>query len=78
MGELYFTAQQLPLGLASRNSTFCPHCVFTCFVWISEQTATIFLHSINWLVCIDKKECVYWALRAESLYKTDAVSSLKD
>jgi hypothetical protein len=23
------------------NSTFCPHSVFMCFVWISEQTAII-------------------------------------
>ena len=35
-----------------RNSTFCPHTVFMCFVWISEQTAIISLYSINWLVCI--------------------------
>ena len=33
------------------NSTFCPHSVFMCFVWIWEQTATISLYSINWLVC---------------------------
>jgi len=29
------------------NSTFCPHSVFMCFVWISEQTAIISLYSIN-------------------------------
>ena len=29
------------------NPTFCPHCVFMCFVWISEQTAIISLHNIN-------------------------------
>ena len=34
------------------NSTFCPHSVFMCFVWISEQTAIISLYSINWLVFI--------------------------
>ena len=32
------------------NSTFCPHSVFMCFVWIWEQTAIISLYSINWLV----------------------------
>ena len=37
---------------APKNSTFCPHSVFMCFVRISEQTAIIFLYSINWLVCI--------------------------
>jgi hypothetical protein len=26
-------------SLTSTNSTFCPHSVFTCFVWIWEQTA---------------------------------------
>ena len=29
------------------NSTFCPHSVFMCFVWIWEQTAIISLHNIN-------------------------------
>jgi hypothetical protein len=29
------------------NSTFCPHSVFMCFVWISEQTVIISLYSIN-------------------------------
>jgi hypothetical protein len=38
------------------NSTFCPHIVFVCFVCISEQTAIIFLYSINWLVCITETE----------------------
>jgi hypothetical protein len=31
------------------HSTFCPHSVFMCFVWIWEQTAIISLYSINWL-----------------------------
>jgi hypothetical protein len=26
-------------SLTFSNSTFCPHSVFVCFVWISEQTA---------------------------------------
>ena len=38
-------------SLTSNNSTFCPHSVFMCFVWISEQTAIISLYNINWLVC---------------------------
>jgi hypothetical protein len=38
-----------------------------CFVWISEQTAIISLYSINWLVCITETECVYCAVRTESL-----------
>jgi hypothetical protein len=25
------------------NSTFCQHCVFMCFMWISKQTAIISL-----------------------------------
>jgi hypothetical protein len=42
----------VPPGLTFSNSTFCPHSVFMCFVWIWEQTAIISLYSINWLVCI--------------------------
>ena len=41
-----------PPDLKFNNSTSCPHSVFTCFVWIWEQTAIISLYSINWLVCI--------------------------
>jgi hypothetical protein len=43
----------------------CPHSVFVCFVWISEQTAIISLYSINWLVFVTETECVYCAVRAE-------------
>ena len=51
-----------------QHSTFCPHTVFMCFVWIWEQTAIISLYSINWLVCITETQCVYCAIRAEYLY----------
>jgi len=37
------------------------------FVWISEQTAIISLHSNNGLVFINKTECVYCAVRAGNL-----------
>jgi len=52
------------------NSTFCPQTVFKCFVWISQQTATISLYNINWLVCITETECVYCAVRTGSLNVT--------
>jgi len=39
-------------SLTFRNSTFCPHCEFMCFVWVWEHTATISLYNINWLVFI--------------------------
>jgi len=35
-----------------------------CFVWISEQTAIISLHIIDWLVFITETECVYCAVRS--------------
>jgi hypothetical protein len=54
--------------LKFKNPTFCPHSVFVCFVWISEQTAIISLHSIKWLVFTTETECVYCAVRTESLY----------
>ena len=53
-------------SLTFNNSTFCPHTVFMCFVWISEQTAIISLYNINWLVFITKLESVYCAVRTGS------------
>ena len=50
-------------SLTFSDSTFCPHSVFMSFVWIWEQTATISLYNINWLVCITETECVYCAVR---------------
>jgi len=55
----------VPPGLTFTNSTFCPHSVFMCFVWISEQTAIISLYSINWLVFIAEMVWVYCAVRTE-------------
>ena len=40
------------------NSTFCPHSVFMCSVWLWEQTAIISLYSINWLVFITVTGCL--------------------
>jgi len=57
-------------SLTFNNSTFCPHSAFMCFVWISEQPATIFLYSINWLVFITETVCVYCAVRTIFLYTT--------
>ena len=48
------------------------------FVRISEQTATFALYFINWLVFITAVESVYCAVRTDSLYTSDYVSSLKD
>ena len=55
-------------SLTFNNSTFCPHSVFMCFVWISEQTAIISQYNINWLVFVRETECVYCAVRTESSY----------
>ena len=44
------------------HSTFCPHSVFMCFVWIWEQTAIISLYSIDCLVFVTETECVYCAV----------------
>jgi len=51
--------------LTFNNSTFCPHTVFMCFVWILEQTANISLYNINWLTFTTETECVYCAVRTE-------------
>ena len=58
-------------SLSLQNSTFCPHSVFMCFVWISEQTAIISLYNINLLVFINETESVYCAVRTESLYNSN-------
>ena len=55
-------------SLTLTNSTFYPHSLFMCFVWISEQRAIISLYSINWLVFITETECVYCVVRTGSLY----------
>ena len=51
-------------SLTLNNTTFCPHSVFMCFVWIWEQTAIISLYSIDWLVFVTETECVYFAVRS--------------
>ena len=53
----------VPADLTFSNSTFCPHSVFMCFVWISEQTTIISLYSINWLGFITETGSVYCAVR---------------
>jgi len=65
-------------NLTFNNSTFCPHSVFMCFVWISEQTAIISLYNINWLVCITKPQSAYCAVRSECLYVIQANFSLQN
>ena len=50
------------------HSTFFPHNVFMCFVWIWEQTAIISLYSIDWLVFITETKCVYCAVQTGSSY----------
>jgi len=54
-------------SLTFTNSTLCPHIVFMCFAWISEQTAILSLYSINRLLFITETECVYCAVRTGSL-----------
>ena len=53
--------------LTNNNSTFCPHIVSMCFVWISKQTAIISLWNINWPVCTTDTQCVYCAVSSEFL-----------
>jgi len=37
-----------------------------CFVYISEQTVTISLHSINLMGLMAQRECIYYAVGTES------------
>jgi len=63
-------------SLTFNKYMFCPHSVFMCFVWFSEQTAITSLYSINWLVCITETECVYCAVRTTILLSFKAMSSV--
>ena len=45
-------------SLTLKNSTFCPHSIFMCFVWIWEQKAIISLYSIDWLIFITDGVCL--------------------
>jgi len=68
-------ASSLEVNIAT---TVCSaHTVFTCFVFIWEQTATCATYSINWLDFIIEMKSVYSAVRNESLNKAVCASSLK-
>ena len=64
-------------SLTFNNSTFCPHTVFMCFVWISEQTAIISLYN-KLTGFITEPQCVYCAVRRECLNVIQANFSLQN
>ena len=64
-------------SLTFNNSTFCPHSVFVCFVWIWEQTAIISLYNINWLVCIIQLYSIVQSKPVHCAVRTDWFSSTK-
>jgi hypothetical protein len=75
----------MPINLLKPSGTFVYHQVeqstilhsahiaFVCRVWISEQTATFALYTINWMVFVTTMESVYCAVCSESLYETDTL-----
>jgi hypothetical protein len=68
-----------PPGLTFKTSTWCSLCV-ECFVRISEQTAAFALYVVKllvFMVFITVVQSVYSAVRTNSLYKADYVSSLE-
>ena len=56
------------------NSTFSPHSVFMCFVWIREQTSIISLYSIKWLVCVTDTECLLRGTDRVFIYNSDILA----
>jgi hypothetical protein len=60
-----------------QNSKFCPHSVFMCSVWFSEQTAIISLYSINWVVFTTRRR-VFTARYGLGLYIIIQVEHLND
>jgi hypothetical protein len=43
-----------------------------CFVRVSEQTAIIYLHSINWLIFITETECLLRGADLISKYSSES------
>jgi hypothetical protein len=41
---------------------------YICFAWLSQQTATICLNGINWLVFVEETSCASCEVRTEYLY----------
>ena len=74
--KTYFNLKK-PIGYVRHQHVcpFRPH--FTCFVSISEQTATSAPYNINCLVFITEMKSVYCAVRTGSLDKAVCASSLK-
>ena len=67
--EYKLTLLDAPTALTFSNSSFCHNAVFTCFVFISQQTETYVLYSINCSDFINEVKSVYGAVRTESLNK---------
>jgi hypothetical protein len=44
--------------------------LFMCFVFISQQTAIVTLHNVNWLVFVIEMKGVYCAVRTFSVKRT--------
>jgi hypothetical protein len=59
-GRTDILSDMTKLIVAFRKHAFRPHSAFICYVWFSEQTAVISLHSMNILAFI--KETVYCAV----------------
>jgi len=51
------------LVLTFGNSTFCPHIIFTYFIWISEQTVIISAYRINWSMSVAMRSEAYFCSR---------------
>ena len=48
-------------SLTFNNSTFCPHTVFMCFVWISEQPLFPYTTLTDWFF-LTETESVYFSV----------------
>ena len=65
----------VPSCLTLKNSTFCPHSVFTFCMELT--TNSDYFPIRHRLVFITEMECVYYAVRTGPLHNTDCVSSLR-
>jgi hypothetical protein len=57
----------VPPRLLLKNSTFCQHNVFMCFVWTWGQRTSISVHSNKWLV-LSTHTAWSWICKSEYLY----------
>ena len=72
-----FIADYPSVAKVSKNSIFCRHNAFLCFVWTSEKTGNISLYNMKILNSLAERQSVYCAARTRCLYVVQVVLVLE-